>query len=176
MIGLACAGRRPLILGPPSPQSSLARTSPRSPNCPRFGGSTQGRLFFLSMSSGAGRKESVMETIILRCAFLDVHKESIEACVRRMEPDHRLHQETRHWGTMTRGLLAMADWMAAEGVTDVGMESTGVYWKPVYNILEGRFKVLLVNARHLKQVPGRKTDVSDCQWGGPTAATRAAEG
>jgi transposase len=106
-----------------------------------------------------------METIILRCAFLDVHKESIEACVRRMEPDHRLHQETRHWGTMTRDLLAMADWMAAEGVTDVGMESTGVFWKPVYNILEGRFKVLLVNARHLKQVPGRKTDVSDCQWG-----------
>lgn len=57
----------------------------------------------------------------------------------------------------------MADWMAAEGVTDVGMESTGVFWKPVYNILEGRFKVLLINARHLKQVPGRKTDVSDCQ-------------
>ena len=64
---------------------------------PRFGGSTQGRLFFLSMSSGAGRKELVMETITLRCAFLDVHKESIKACVRRMEPDHRLHQETHHW-------------------------------------------------------------------------------
>jgi transposase len=99
------------------------------------------------MSSGAGRKELVMETIILRCAFLDVHKELIEACVRRMESDHRWHQETRHWGTMTRDLLAMADGMAAEGVTEVGMESTGVFWKPVYNILEGRFKVLRVNAR-----------------------------
>src|SRR5438094_4228282 len=67
-------------------------------------------------------------------------------------------------GTMTRDLLAMADWMAAQGVTHVAMESTGVYWKPIYNILESRFTVLLVNARHLKQVPGRKSDVRDCQW------------
>lgn len=106
-----------------------------------------------------------METIIFRCAFLDVHQESVEACVRHMEPDGRVHQETRHWGTMTRDLLAMSDWMAAQGVTQVGMESTGVYWKPIYNILESRFTVLLVNARHLKQVPGRKSDVRDCQWG-----------
>ena len=75
-----------------------------------------------------------------------------------------VHQQTRHWGTMTRDLLAMADWMAAQGVTQVAMESTGVFWKPIYNILEGRFTVLLVNARHLKQVPGRKSDVRDCQW------------
>jgi transposase len=65
---------------------------------------------------------------------------------------------------MTRDLLEMADWLAAEGVTNVAMESTGVFWKPIFNILESRFTVLLVNARHLKQVPGRKSDVRDCQW------------
>ncbi len=105
-----------------------------------------------------------MENIFLRCAGLDVHKASVEACLRRMEPSGRLHQQTRHWGTMTRDILTMADWMAAQGVTHVAMESTGVYWKPIFNILEGRFKVLLVNARHLKQVPGRKSDIRDCQW------------
>ncbi|MDE3178634.1 MAG: IS110 family transposase [Acidobacteriota bacterium] len=105
-----------------------------------------------------------METILTCCAGLDVHKESIEACVRRMEPTGRLHQQTRHWATMTADLLAMAEWMSAQGVTHVAMESTGVYWKPIYNILEGRFTVLVVNAHHLKQVPGRKSDVRDCQW------------
>jgi transposase len=116
------------------------------------------------MSSGAGRKESIMEEIYACCAGLDVHKESVEACVRRLEPRGQLHQQTRAWGTMTPDLRAMADWMAAQGVTHVAMESTGVYWKPIYNILEGRFTVLLVNARHLKQVPGRKSDIRDCQW------------
>lgn len=105
-----------------------------------------------------------METMISCCAGLDIHKKSIEACVRRIEPTGRLHQQTRHWGTMTADLLAMADWMAAQGVTHVAMESTGVFWKPIFNILEDRFKVLLVNARHLKQVPGRKSDIRDCQW------------
>lgn len=105
-----------------------------------------------------------METLIPRCAGLDVHKESVETSVRRMEPMGRVHEETRHWGTMTRDLLAMADWMAAQGVTHVAMESTGVFWKSIYNILESRFTVLLVNARHLKQVPGRKSDIRDCQW------------
>lgn len=105
-----------------------------------------------------------MEDIYPCCAGLDVHKKSVEACVRRMEPTGQVHQQTRHWGTMTQDLLAMADWMAAQGVTHVAMESTGVYWKPIYNILESRFTVLLVNARHLKQVPGRKSDIRDCQW------------
>jgi len=105
-----------------------------------------------------------MENVYACCAGLDVHKESIEACVRRIEPDGHLHQETRHWGTMTQDLRAMADWMAAQGVTHVALESTGVYWKPIYNILESLFTVLLVNARHLKQVPGRKSDIRDCQW------------
>lgn len=105
-----------------------------------------------------------MENILACCAGLDVHKESVEACVRRVEPNGRVHSETRHWGTMTRDLLTMADWLATEGVTDVAMESTGVYWKPIFNILESRFTVLLVNARHIKQVPGRKSDIRDCQW------------
>ena len=65
---------------------------------------------------------------------------------------------------MTAELLALADWLAAHGVAHVAMESTGVYWKPVYNLLEARFEVMLVNAQHIKQVPGRKTDVKDCQW------------
>ena len=105
-----------------------------------------------------------MENVFLCCAGLDLHKKSVEACVRRMEPSGHVHQQTRHWGTMTRDILMMADWMAAQGVTHVAMESTGVYWKPIYNILESRFTVLLVNARHLKQVPGRKSDIRDCQW------------
>src|SRR5262249_42328405 len=106
----------------------------------------------------------MMENVFPCCAGLDVHKESVEACVRRIEPNGRLHQQTQHWGTMTCDLLAMADWMTAQGVAHVAMESTGIFWKPIYNILEGRFTMLLVNARHLKQVPGRKSDVRDCQW------------
>jgi len=83
------------------------------------------------MSSRAGRKEMSMENVFPCCAGLDVHKESVEACVRRIEPKGRLHQQTHHWGTMTRDLLAMAVWMAAQGVTHVAMESTGVFWKPI---------------------------------------------
>ncbi len=105
-----------------------------------------------------------METMYRCCAGLDVHKETVEAHIRRMEPDGKLWQQTRRWLTMTGQLEAMAEWLAGEGVTHVAMESTGVYWKPIYNILEGRFTILLVNARHLRQVPGRKTDVKDCQW------------
>jgi transposase len=149
--------------GEPATESGLD-IAPNPKLSPRFGESTQGRLVYLSMSSGAGREESNMENIFPCCAGLDIHKKSVEACVRRLEPTGQMHHQTRHWGTMTRDLLAMADWMAAQGVTHVAMESTGVYWKPIYNILESRFTILLVNARHLKQVPGRKSDVRDCQW------------
>ena len=152
-----------LWIGKPAEQSGLD-IAPHPELSPRFGESTWSRLFHLAMSSGAGRKEPIMDNIISCCAGLDVHKESVEADVRRIAPDGSLHHETRHWGTMTRDLLAMSDWMAAQGVTHVAMESTGVYWKPIYNILESRFTVLLVNARHLKHVPGRKSDVRDCQW------------
>lgn len=105
-----------------------------------------------------------MEPIYTSCCGLDVHKRSVTACVRRLGRDGRLHQETRTFGTMTREILEMADWMATEGVTHVALESTGVFGKPIYHLLEGRFTLLLVNARHVKHVPGRKTDVKDCQW------------
>lgn len=105
-----------------------------------------------------------MEILIGCCAGLDVHKDSVEVCVRKLEPEGKLSQQTRHWGTMTRDLVAMAEWLRAEGVTHVAMESTGVYWKPIFNVLESEFEVLLVNARTIKHVPGRKTDVQDCQW------------
>ena len=149
--------------GKPAKQSGLdIASNPQLSS--RFGESTQDRLCYFSMSSGAGREEPIMENLFPRCAGLDVHKKSVEACVRRLEPSGPLEQQTRRWRTMTRDILALADWMAAQGVTHVAMESTGVYWKPIYNLLEGRFTVLLVNAQHLKQVPGRKSDVRDCQW------------
>jgi transposase len=105
-----------------------------------------------------------METIYRCCAGLDVHKMTVVACVRRIEPSGRVHEEVRTFGTMTAELLLLSDWLAEAGVTHIAMESTGVYWKPVFNLLEGDFEVLLVNPRHMKQVPGRKTDVKDCQW------------
>ncbi len=108
--------------------------------------------------------KSVMEVVYLCCAGLDVHSKTISACVRRMDDQRVIRQETRTFGTMTHALLELNDWLASEGVSHVAMESTGVFWKPIYNILEGQFEILLVNARHIKNVPGRKTDVSDCAW------------
>jgi transposase len=105
-----------------------------------------------------------MDRIIERCAGLDVHKDSITACVRGPGERGRRQQDTRTFGTTTRSLLALRDWLAAYGVTVVGMESTGVYWKPVYYLLEDDFAPWLLNAHHLKAVPGRKTDVKDAEW------------
>jgi transposase len=104
-----------------------------------------------------------MNTIYECVCGLDVHKASVQACVRRVK-DGQVTQEDRSFGTMTQDLLALSDWLAAEGVSHVAMESTGVYWKPIYNLLESRFTILLVNAKHVKHVPGRKTDVKDSQW------------
>jgi len=98
------------------------------------------------------------------CAGLDVHKASVVACVLWVDAHGECRKDIRTFGTMTGNLLALADWLSERSVTHVAMESTGVYWKPVFNILEGTFEVLLVNARHIKQVPGRKTDVKDCEW------------
>jgi transposase len=105
-----------------------------------------------------------MDPIYRCCAGLDVHKMTVVACVRQVEPSGRVREEVQTFGTMTADLLMLFDWLAEAGVTHVALESTGVYWKPVFNILEGRFEVLLVNPRHIQQVPGRKTDVKDCQW------------
>jgi transposase len=105
-----------------------------------------------------------MEPLYPRCAGIDVHKSNVVVCVRCSDRPGKPFEEVRTFSTMTRDLLALADWLAEHGVTHVAMESTGVYWKPVFNLLEGRFEVLLVNAEHIKQVPGRKTDVKDCAW------------
>lgn len=104
-----------------------------------------------------------MDTIYPHCAGLDVHKDTVVVCVRHWN-DGRTSQQVRTFGTSTRELLALSDYLAAEQVTHAAMESTGVYWKPVWNLLEGRFELMLINAAHFKQVPGRKTDVKDSQW------------
>jgi transposase len=105
-----------------------------------------------------------MEILHRCCAGLDVHKKTVVACVRAVGPGGEVRRQVRTFGTMTAELLALADWLEAEGATHVAMESTGVYWQPVYHLLEGRFDLLLANAGRLKQVPGRKTDVKDAEW------------
>ncbi len=101
-----------------------------------------------------------MQVVVERCCGLDVHKRSITACL--LGPGRR---ELRTFGTLTQDLLALAEWLTEQGVTHVAMESAGVYWKPVFNLLEGfEFNLLLVNAQHMKAVPGRKTDVKDAEW------------
>lgn len=105
-----------------------------------------------------------MDVLHCCCAGLDVHKKTVVATVRRVDPAGKVENRTKTFATMTRDLLALADWLAAHGVAIVAMESTGTYWKPVFNLLDGRFSVVLVNAHHIKQVPGRKTDVKDSEW------------
>ena len=105
-----------------------------------------------------------METIVKRAAGLDVHKTQVTACVRVPGRGRERAQEVAEFPTTVRGLLSLRDWLKAHRVTQVAMEATGVYWKPVWAILEDEFDCLLVNARHVKQVPGRKTDVSDAAW------------
>ena len=105
-----------------------------------------------------------MQVMHERCAGLDVHKKTVVACVLMPDGQGGWCQETRTFGTMTAELLALADWLLACGCTHVAIESTGDYWKPAFNILEGTCEVLRVNAQHVKAVPGRKTDVKDAAW------------
>jgi transposase len=105
-----------------------------------------------------------MRIVTKSCAGIDVHKETVKVCVRRITDDGELISEVRTFSTMTRDLLALFEWLTQNGVTRIAMESTGVYWKPVWNILEGGFEILLVNPEHIKKVPGRKTDVTDSEW------------
>jgi transposase len=105
-----------------------------------------------------------MEVVYTHGAGLDVHKKTVVATVITPEPKGGLFQETRTFGTMTADLLALSDWLQSHAVTHVAMESTGEYWRPVFNILEANFEVLLVNAQHMHAVPGRKTDVKDSEW------------
>jgi transposase len=105
-----------------------------------------------------------MEVMHQCCAGLDVHKDNVVACVRRVLPGGRVENDVKTFDTTTAGLLKLGDWLVEQKATIAAMESTGVYWKPVWNLLEGRLDLMLVNARDVKQVPGRKTDVKDCQW------------
>lgn len=105
-----------------------------------------------------------MEIVHTHCAGLDVHKKTVVAALIVPEPQGWLRKETRTFGTMTPDLLVLSDWLMEQGVSHVAMESTGEYWKPVFNILEHNFDVLLVNAQHVKAVPGRKTDIKDAEW------------
>jgi transposase len=105
-----------------------------------------------------------VDTLYPRCAGIDVHKSNVVVCVRRCDRPGKVFEEVRTFSTMTAELLDLSDWLDEHGVTHAAMESTGVYWKPVFNILEGRVEVILVNAEHVKKVRDRKTDVKDCQW------------
>jgi transposase len=105
-----------------------------------------------------------MEVVYPRCAGLDIGKKEVVACALTPGRGGRPIPEVRRFGTMTEDVVALGDWLAERGVTHVAMESTGVYWQPVWNLLEERFTLLLVNAHHVKQVPGRKTDVKDSEW------------
>ena len=105
-----------------------------------------------------------MDVIVACCAGLDVHQASVVACINSPGRGGRSHKEIRTFGTMREDLTALRDWLANAGCELVAMESTGVYWKPVHEALEGHFDLMVANARHFKNVPGRKTDVKDCEW------------
>lgn len=116
-----------------------------------------------------------MNVVYERCCGLDVHKKTVAACLitpnsgsqgnpNTPNTPNTPNKEIRTFGTMTDDLLALCDWLRTVGCTHVAMESTGIYWKPIYNLLEGQFEVLVVNAQHIKAVPGRKTDVKDAEW------------
>jgi transposase len=104
-----------------------------------------------------------VEVLYARCGGLDVHKEQVTAC-RRIASDGKVTQEVRSFSTMTSGLLALSEWLAEVECTHVAMEATGVYWKPVWHVLEGSFELVLANAQHVRNVPGRKSDVNDAMW------------
>lgn len=105
-----------------------------------------------------------MQRVFSVCAGIDVHKKVLYVCRVRAGPDGLIEREVRKFGTTTRELLSLLDWLLSEGCESVAMESTGVYWKPVFNMLEPSMRVVLVNAQHVKALPGRKTDVQDCEW------------
>jgi transposase len=105
-----------------------------------------------------------MEAIVERSCGLDVHQAKVVACLLVGAADRKPRKEVRSFGTMTADLIRLREWLRAEGCTHVGMESTGIYWMPVYTILEGEFELVVGNAMHIKQVPGRKTDVKDSEW------------
>src|SRR5689334_16776877 len=105
-----------------------------------------------------------MRVIHERCCALDVHKKTVVACILITLAGGEVQRHIRTFSTMTAGLLALADWLERMSVTVVAMESTGIYWRPIFNLLEEGRTIILVNAQHVKAVPGRKTDVKDAEW------------
>jgi transposase len=105
-----------------------------------------------------------MEILYTNCAGLDVHKKTVKACLLTQGSNGQSHKEFRTYLTTTEELLKLSDWLREQGCTHIACEATGVYWKPVFNLLEGSFELLVVNAQHIKAVPGRKTDVKDAEW------------
>src|SRR5438552_1835313 len=152
-------GRRPRNeTGPGHPSAPGTVTTARA-------GSTQGNVTTRPVSAAAGPSGvATMDVLYPCCAGLDVHKDSGYASVRRVGPGGAVRETVKVFGTMTPELLQLADWLAGEGATHVAMESTRVYWKPVYYLLDEHFELLLANAQQLKRVPGRKTDTQDCAW------------
>jgi transposase len=105
-----------------------------------------------------------MQTLIQRGCGLDVHQATVVACLLIVRKDGKVQKQMRTFGTTTRELVGLCEWLLSEGCTHVAMESTGVYWKPIYAILEGALEIVVANAQHIKKVPGRKTDVKDAEW------------
>jgi transposase len=133
---------------------------------PWAGNSLRARLldFLNGGSKSTAFEEEQMEVLHTHCAGLDVHKDTVVACVRHMAGG-AVKREIKTFKTTTKDLMALSDWLSAEGCTDIAMEATGVYWKPVWHVLsDGEFVLILANAAHVKNVPGRKTDVNDAAW------------
>lgn len=126
--------------------------------------STRRRLSNQKASSGRSPGGRAMQVVHARCAGLDVHKKTVSACISVCQAEGAKQQQMRVFGTFTSDLLVLADWLKEAGVTHVAMEATGVYWRPVWAVLEGQFEQMLVNPQHIKVVPGRKTDAKDCEW------------
>ena len=105
-----------------------------------------------------------MEILYARCAGFDVHKKTVRVCLLLRQENGKIDKEFRTYSTTTRDLLKLLDWLLSQECSHVAIEGTGVYWKPVYNLVEGHIEVLVVNAQHIKAVPGRKTDTKDAEW------------
>jgi transposase len=118
-------------------------------------------------------RKQIMQVVYARCGGLDVHKRTVVACVLLSQADGTVQREVRTFGTMTAELLALADWLTALEVQHVALESTGVFWRPVFTLLEEGRTSVLVNPQHLKRVPGHKTDVKDAEWLADPAPWRA---
>jgi hypothetical protein len=123
----------------------------------------------VASNESTGRSISIvggwkMETFVTHCAGMDVHRETIVVCVMTGDASEEPEVETRTFPTMTRNLFEVLKWLEHKQVTHIAMESTGIYWRPIYNVLEGYFDITLANAQRIKNVPGRKTDVSDAEW------------